>query len=311
MNSPISTTIEESNTNGLGKFVFQHPEGSFALTPASRIVLQAITQNQNLLFGKGIDWGCGTGCLAITAARIEAVTRIIGLDISEENIRAARQNIRANSVEGKVEVEPSDSYAPKTASGRRKLDAYKKQTQFILANPPASEGDDGFEYRRIVLREGRPYLKEGGVVLLGISYQYGKKRIETLAQQIKGYTYGGTLSSTGWVAFDLLRSDLFHCLETYVEEERRGGIEYQFQNPDVAGDSRMNAEEAFAWHQRTGKSPLSKWQTHLFIFEICAGRTPGPPAGPSASLDPVHSDPRQPAGWPRLPAPRPHRRRSW
>lgn len=267
MNNPISTTIEEKETCGLGKFVFQHPEGSFALTPASRITLEAITQNQNLLFGKGIDWGCGTGCLAITAARIESVIRIIGLDISEDNIRAARQNICANHVEGKVEVEISDSYAPKTSSGRQKLETYRKQTQFILSNPPSSEGDDGFEYRRIVLRDARSYLKEGGVVFLSISYQYGKKRIDTLAQQIKGYSYGGILSSTEWVPFDLQRSDLFHCLETYVQEERRGGSEYQFQDPEAAGESRMNAEEAFACYQRSGKSPLSKWQTHLFIFE--------------------------------------------
>jgi 16S rRNA G966 N2-methylase RsmD len=264
--SPGNTTIQEKFTNGLGKFVFQHPEGSFALTPASINALQAIYQNQELLFGKGIDWGCGTGCLAISAARIEKVSRVIGLDISEENIRQARQNVRANHVQGKVEVELSDSYAPMTASGWRKLEAYRGQTQFILANPPSSQGDDGFEYRRIVLRDARLYLQEGGVVFLSISYQYGKARIDQLPRQFKGYTYGGILSSTEWVPFDLQRPDLLRCLETYVEEERRGGIEYQFQDPEAAGESRLNAQEAFACYQRTGKSPLSKWQTHLYIF---------------------------------------------
>jgi len=268
MNSQINTTIiEEKYTNGLGKFVFQHHEGSFALTPASMITLEAIYQNQNLLFGKGIDWGCGTGCLAITAARIEKVAQIIGLDISEANIREARQNIRENNVEEKVEVELSDSYLPQTSLGQHKLEEYKKQTQFILANPPSSKGDDGFEYRRIVLRDGRSYLQGGGVVFLSISYQYGEKRIDSLAEQIKGYTYGGILSSTEWVPFDLQRSDLLHCIEMYAEEEGQRGIEYQFQNPETAEESIMNAKEALAYYQRTGKSPLSKWQTHLFNFE--------------------------------------------
>jgi hypothetical protein len=267
MNSPNNTTIEAKYTNGLGKFVFQQHEGSFALTPASMITLEAFYHNQALLFGKGIDWGCGIGCLAITAARIEKVTRVIGLDISEVNIREARQNIRDNNVEGKVEVELSDSFVPKTSLGRRKLDAYKQQTQFILANPPSSGGDDGFEYRRIVLRDARSYLQGGGGVFLSISYQYGEKRIGNLVEQIKGYAYGGVLSSTEWVPFDLQRDDLLHCLEAYVGEERQGGIAYQFQHPEAVEESMMNAKDALACYKRTGKSPLSKWQTHVFTFE--------------------------------------------
>jgi hypothetical protein len=274
MNTPVRTAIDEKYTNGLGKFIFQHHEGSFALTPASMISLQAIYRNQHLLFGKGIDWGCGTGCLAITAARIEKVIQVIGLDISEENIREALQNIKDNDVETKVELEVSDSFVPKTASGRQKMETYRKQTQFVLANPPSSEGDDGFEYRRIVLRDARSYLKKGGVVFLSISFQYGKKRIDKLTQQIKGYAYGGILSSTEWEPFDLQRSDLLYCLETYVEEERQGGDKYQFHNPEIANvESLMNATEAFAYYQRTGNNPLSKWQTHLFNFEGIEGES--------------------------------------
>ena len=268
MDHPARTIIEEKYTNGLGEFVFGHPEGSFALTPASLTALEAVFRNQDLLFGKGIDWGCGTGCLAIAAARIAKVTQVIGLDISMENIRAASQNIRENSVEGKVEVELSNSYVPRTSQGRQKMDAYRQDAQFVLANPPASQGDDGFEYRRRVLRDARSYLKKGGVVFLSISYQYGMQRIGDLTRQIRGYAYGGPLSSTGWVPFDLQRPELYHCLETYVEEERRGGIEYQFQDPN-AGDeeSRLNATEARGYFGRTGRSPFSKWQTHLFTFE--------------------------------------------
>jgi hypothetical protein len=88
-----------------------------------------------------------------------------------------------------------------------------------------------------------------------------------LVEQINGYAYGGILSSTEWVPFDLQRDDLLHCLEAYVEEERRGGIAYQFQHPETVEESMMTAQDALACYKQTGKSPLSKWQTHVFTFE--------------------------------------------
>jgi SAM-dependent methyltransferase len=268
MDHPTSTIIEAKYTHGLGKFIFHQPEGSFALTPASMTALEAVFQNQARLCGKGIDWGCGTGCLAIAAAHIERVTGVIGLDISRKNIRAARQNIQENGVEGKVVVELADSYVPRSGLGQKKMEAYRQQTQFVLANPPASQGDDGFEYRRMVLRGARAFLKKGGVVFLSISSQYGKKRIEDLSRKIQGFAYGGLLSSTGWVPFDLQRPELQRCLETYVEEERRGGSEYEFKAPDAGEeDAWMNAHQAMMLFRKTGRSPYSKWQTHLFIFE--------------------------------------------
>ncbi|MCU0857815.1 MAG: hypothetical protein MUC65_05355, partial [Pontiellaceae bacterium] len=42
MNNSMSTMIDEKYTNGLGRFDFQHHEGSFALTPASKIALKAV-----------------------------------------------------------------------------------------------------------------------------------------------------------------------------------------------------------------------------------------------------------------------------
>jgi hypothetical protein len=139
------------------------------------------------------------------------------------------------------------------------------QTDFILANPPSSEGDDGFEYRRMILRDARQYLVVGGVVFLSISYQYGQQRVERLSQQIPGISYGGVLTSTDWVPFDLQRSDLLHCLEVYANEESRGGLKYAFLDPEIAGVS-MDAQAALERFRRAGLSPLTKWQTHLFRF---------------------------------------------
>lgn len=79
-----------------------HPPGTFALTPASRIGLEAITRNAHILSGTGLDWGSGTGCLAIVAAKLPAVTRVVGLEIESANVAMARENARRNAVHHKT-----------------------------------------------------------------------------------------------------------------------------------------------------------------------------------------------------------------
>jgi hypothetical protein len=179
----------------------------------------------------------------------------------------ARQNAILNGVDDKVEVFLSDSYSPLTEADRNSLETFRGHTNFILANPPSSEGDDGFEYRRVVLRGARHYLIAGGVVLLNISYQYGQQRVERLGYQIPKFHYKGVLTSTDWVPFDLQRFDLYHCLDLYAEEERRGGLKYVFANPENPREN-LDAKSALANYLRTGLSPLTKWQTHLFRYMV-------------------------------------------
>jgi SAM-dependent methyltransferase len=259
------TAVNADATEGLGEIQILHPPGTFAVTPASRIAIQAIGKYQHLITGNGIDWGSGTGCLAITAARIDKVKRVIGLEISPLDVEVARQNAILNGVEDKAAFFLSDSFKPFAATGRKSLETLLGQTNFILANPPSSEGDDGFEYRQLVLNGARQYLVPGGVVFLSISYQYGQQRVERLSQQMPGFSYGGLLASTDWVSFDLQRPDLLHCLELYAEEERRGGLKYVFVNPEVP-NVYLDAQAALAYFRRIGLSPLTKWQTHLFRY---------------------------------------------
>ena len=263
------TILDDNMTSGLGQIQIHHPPGTFILTPASHMAIRTIGQYQQLLSGKGIDWGSGTGCLAIATAKIEAVQQVVGLEISEANVIAARLNARHNDVAGKVDFLLADSYWPYSEPDRHLLETFAGQTNFIVANPPSSEGDDGFEYRRLVLQGARPYLVKGGLVFLNISIQYGQTRIERLSQRIPEFVYGGVLASSDWQPFDLQRSDLLHCLECYVEEELRGGLKYDFLNP-VTKDMavHLNAQEAMACFRQTGLSPLTRWQTHLFRYSI-------------------------------------------
>src|SRR5437660_11819394 len=110
--SAAQTTLTEEMTGGLGELRIRHPAGTFALTPASRIALQAIGKHQGLLSGHGLDWGSGTGSLAIAAAKVPGVQKVVGLEIAEGNVAVARENAQDNGVAGKVTFVLSDSYSP-------------------------------------------------------------------------------------------------------------------------------------------------------------------------------------------------------
>ena len=120
-----------------------------------------------MLKGIGLDWGTGSGCLAIAAARIVDVFHVAGLDISETSVAIARQNASHNAVSDKTSFFVSNSYAPVDRRERRTLDSLERRVDFVLANPPASEHDDGFGFRREVLKGARKFMAAGGVVLLG------------------------------------------------------------------------------------------------------------------------------------------------
>jgi methylase of polypeptide subunit release factors len=260
------TVLDETRTRGLGRLEFIHPKGTFALSPASHILLEAIAAHQDKLHGIGLDWGCGVGCLAILAAKIISVKAVIGLDISENNIKAATQNASANSIADKTAFLLSDSYTPFVAADRARLARLRGRIDFIVSNPPSSDGDDGFSYRRVVMDGAKEFLKQGGLVLLNISLQYGPERLASLSRDGSGFTYAGLAASTDWVPFDLNRPELLDCLKLYAKEETKGGTVYAFRDSIKKEARSISAREALVNYERYGINPLSKWQTHLFTY---------------------------------------------
>jgi hypothetical protein len=224
------------------------------------MAVDAIGRHRDLLSGTGIDWGSGSGCLAIAAARVEGVDRVVGLEIDREAVATAAHNVARNGVAARVTMLWADSVTPRTGAGS--LDVPPGTAGFLIANPPPSTGDDGLGFRRRALRDTAPYLAAGAPALVQVSYQYGSGRIRRLADDVPGYRYERLLASTDWVPFDLDRPDLAVCLDDYAAEEARGGLAYSFADEALSGH--ITATEALARHRATGMSPLSKWQIHLF-----------------------------------------------
>ena len=256
--------LDEAFTKGLGGLRFYHPVGTFSITPASKVLFQAIIDHQELLHGVGIDWGCGIGCQAILAAKIEAVQAVYGMDISKENIATARTNAVNNGVEAKTRFVLADSYLPFEEDDRQMMQALQGKVDFILSNPPSSDWDDGFGFRRMVLAGAKEILKENGVVLLNASFQYGLARVKALAGSLSGFQYAGVAASTSVVPFDLARADLLDCLKIYAVEEQKGGLDYTFIADGNDDGSYINARSALRTFEETGISPFTKWQTQLF-----------------------------------------------
>lgn len=263
----FETIIGDDVLKTIGPITIRHPKDTFAITPASLIALKAIEEHRSLLHGAGIDWGCGSGCLSIAAARINEVELIIGLDILQENITISIQNALHNEVSEKTTYLLSDSYSPCDAVNKKWLESMSGKIDFILSNPPSSDGDDGFNYRRKVLNDGYGFLKNRGIVFLNISSQYGQERINDLTKVNKDYLHEGILASTGLVPFDLERNDLLECIYNYKKEEERDGYEYEFIDP-IDTRTVLNATDALKLYKAKKLSPLTRWQTHLFRKSI-------------------------------------------
>ena len=251
-------TIEE--TGGLGSVEVEVPAHRPSITAASRVCLLGIGRHQSLLAGTGIDWGTGSGCLAIAAARIPEVDRVVGLEIDPDDVAAANRNAERNGVADRVTVIRGDLFEAVLPADRAVLEALSGNCDFLIANPPASIGNDGLGFRRSALQGARRFLGEGAPVLMQVSYQYGE-RIQRLAADEPGYTYEGVLETTDWVPFDLDREDLAGHLRDYVDNEAAGGSPYTFQDHDGAS---LTATQALSVADETGRSPLSRWQMHLF-----------------------------------------------
>ena len=74
-----------------------------------------------------LDFGTGSGCIAIAIAVNCPTTRIVALDISADTITVAKQNATTSSVSDRVEFRCGDGFA--TLNGADKFD-------LIVSNPP-------------------------------------------------------------------------------------------------------------------------------------------------------------------------------
>jgi release factor glutamine methyltransferase len=151
-----------------------------------------------------LDFGTGTGCIAIALAAKCPAAKIIATDISAKALVLAKENAARNNVAERIDFLPGDGFAALLSEGRvtrspnseietKIRDSCnsplrKMEFDLISSNPPyipsaeiatlqpevrdfdprsaLDGGADGLDFYRRLAVEGKPFLKPGGKIML-------------------------------------------------------------------------------------------------------------------------------------------------
>jgi release factor glutamine methyltransferase len=149
----------------------------------------ALARDLNACSQKGlmiVDAGTGSGCIAVSLAVNIPRASILAIDISPAALDVARLNARNHGVESRIEFIEGDMLSPLSGRG---LDG---AVDLLVSNPPyvpASSlhqlqrevrdweprealfgGEEGLDFYRRLLDEGKRYVKPGGSLVCEIGY---------------------------------------------------------------------------------------------------------------------------------------------
>lgn len=135
--------------------------------------------NRDLQSDTCLDFGTGSGCIAIALAAKCPAARIVATDVSREAIALAEQNAARNGVGGKVQFSCGDGFTALPEGARFDL---------IISNPPyipsaeiaslqpevrdfdprgaLDGGADGLDFYRLLAAQAGSFLNRGGKLML-------------------------------------------------------------------------------------------------------------------------------------------------
>jgi len=143
-----------------------------------------------------LDFGTGSGCIAIALAAKIPAANVTALDVSAGALDIARQNATKNNVAERIEFIQGDGF---NALPQR------EQFELIISNPPyiptaeiatldpevrdfdprgaLDGGVDGLDFYRRLAAEARPFLKPGGEIMLEFGDGQGEAIGEIFTRQ--------------------------------------------------------------------------------------------------------------------------------
>jgi len=133
----------------------------------------------NLPPAAALDFGTGTGCIAIALAAKNPNAKITALDISSAALALAKENAARNKVAERIEFLPSDGFAALTAEMKFDLivsnPPYIASAEIATLDPEVRDfdpraaldgGADGLDFYRRLATEGKNFLQPNGKIML-------------------------------------------------------------------------------------------------------------------------------------------------
>jgi release factor glutamine methyltransferase len=141
-----------------------------------------------------LDFGTGTGCIAIALAVKCPNAKIVAMDISADTLALARQNAGRHNAAERIEFLQSDGFAAlhpnikNENGGSRSSPLRKMEFDLIISNPPyipsaeiatlqpevrdfdprtaLDGGADGLDFYRLIAKSAAAFLKPSGKIML-------------------------------------------------------------------------------------------------------------------------------------------------
>jgi len=152
--------------------------------PETEVLAQlAVARLRELSAPRVLDWGTGSGCLALAVAKAVPAAEVHALDLSPDALRIARANATAYRLADRIRFHQGDGFAALNAE----FPTPNSEFDLIVTNPPyipAAEvetldpevrdhdprlalvgGDDGLECYRRLAGEALDWLRPGGWLL--------------------------------------------------------------------------------------------------------------------------------------------------
>ena len=167
---------------------FSVGEGVLIPRADTEVLVETILERQQKESMKSIlDIGTGSGCIPISLGHYGKFEHIMAVDISQKALGYATKNAHDNQI--KIDFYESDLFTNLPAEWKGNLDAIvsnppyipKKDIEELMTEVKDFEpmnaldgGEDGLDFYRAIVEQGRDWLKDGGWLFFEIGYDQGE-----------------------------------------------------------------------------------------------------------------------------------------
>lgn len=159
--------------------------------------------------GKVLDIGTGSGAIVVSLAKQLKDYKFFGVDISEEALQVAKENVELNGVQDKIKLLKSDIFS----------NVEEREFDMIISNPPyipkneyeelmpevrlhepkgaLTDNGDGFYFYEKIVKDGKEYLKNGGYMVFEVGYNQADEVVRLFEQNL--YDVVGVVKDYGGI----------------------------------------------------------------------------------------------------------------